>query len=71
MTRNPRQIEAKSLTGFSAAAGKQGMIDTLNHGVTGTTSSSSLSHLNNNRTASTPGKLSMIQIKPALLLRRL
>ena len=36
MTRNPRQIEAKSLTGFSAAAGKQGMIDTLNHGVTGT-----------------------------------
>ena len=34
MTRNPRQIEAKSLTGFSAAAGKQRMIDTLNHGLT-------------------------------------
>ena len=54
MTRNPRQIEAKSLTGFSAAAGRQGMIDTLNHVVTGTTPSSSLSHLNNNKTAITP-----------------
>ena len=55
MTRNPRQIEAKSLAGFPTAAGKQGMIETLKHGLTGTPSSSSLSHLNNNKTAITPG----------------
>ena len=55
MTRNPRQIEAKSLAGFPTAAGKQGMIETLKHGLTGTPSSSFLSHLNNNKTAITPG----------------